>query len=393
VAYAIWFKEVVAAGRPGELLWGIAISASMLVIGIVSPWIGAIADFSASKRGWLIFYTTVCVVGTALLFLVGPGDVAAGMGFFVLANIGFAGALAIYNGFLPEITGPGNVGRISGYGYALGYAGGTLALLMCLPLLMGGVGEENHVPFRATFLITAAFYAGFSIPTFLWLRERAVAGRRPDGTSLARIGYARVAATFRRVRDHRELFRFLIAYVIYNDGVETIIYFSAIYARTVIGFSMSETVFLFIGVQCTALIGSVIFGHLADRIGAKPTLNRTLLIWCAVCVAAFAVTTRAQFWGVSLIAGLVLGAAQASSRGLMRLFIPAGRDAEFYGFFAICQKFSALIGPLAYGIIATVSGDQRIAILSILGFFVAGLVILRSVDVARGAEAARAMRY
>ncbi len=365
----------------------------MLVIGLASPWIGACADFSASKRRWLLFYTALCVSATTLLFFVGPGDVASGMGFFIVANIGFAGSLAIYNGFLPEISHEGNVGRISGYGYALGYAGGTLALLICLPLLMGGTGEENHTAFRATFLITALFYAVFSIPTFLWLKERAVPGYRPPGISLARIGYARLAATFRRVREHRQLFRFFAAYLIYNDGVETVIYFSAIYAREEIGFGMAETVFMFMGVQITALVGSVVFGHLSDRVGAKPTLIVTLIVWCGVCVAAFGATTRTAFWGVALVAGLVLGSAQASSRGLMRLFIPPGRDAEFYGFFAICQKFSALLGPIVYGVIASGSGDQRLAILSVLIFFVVGLALLLWVNVRRGAAAARAMSY
>ncbi len=365
----------------------------MLLIGLVSPYVGAIADASAGKKRWLLFYTVVCVAATGMLFFVGPGDVTAGMGWFIVANIGFAGSLSICNGFLPEITSAGNVGRISGYGYALGYAGSMVALILCMPLLRGGVGPENHLLFRTSFVVTALFYAVFSLPTFLWLRERAVPIARPAGVSLARFGYRRLAATFRRVRSLPDMSWFLLAFLLFNDGVETVIYFSAIFAREVVGFTMGEVVLLFMAVQITALVGSVIFGHIADRTGPKPALVATLLLWCAVCAAAFSATTRPRFWTVALVAGLGLGSVQACSRGLVRLFVPAGRDAEFYGFFAICQKFSAVIGPLAYGAIASLWGDQRIAIASVMVFFIAGLILLARVNVARGAEAARVLSY
>jgi len=218
-----------------------------------------------------------------------------------------------------------------------------------------------------------------------------VPAARPEGTSLARLGYARLSATFRRVRSLPDLFRFFLAFLLFNDGVETAIYFSAIFAREVVGFTMGETVLMFMAVQLTALAGSVIFGHIADRTGLKPALVATLVLWCAVCAAAFAATTKPRFWAVALVAGLGLGSVQACSRGLMRLFVPPGRDAEYYGFFAICQKFSAVLGPIAYGAIATFWGDQRIAIGSVMIFFLAGLVLLARVNVARGAAAA--LRY
>jgi UMF1 family MFS transporter len=195
------------------------------------------------------------------------------------------------------------------------------------------------------------------------------------------------------VRSLPDLWWFFAAFLLFNDGVETVIYFSAIFAREVVGFSMGETVIMFMAVQITALAGSVIFGHIADRTGPKPALVATLVLWCAVCAAAFAATTRARFWVVALVAGLGLGSVQACARGLMRLFVPAGRDAEYYGFFAIAQKYSAVIGPLAYGAIASLWDDQRIAIASVMIFFVAGLLLLARVNVARGAEAARALNY
>jgi len=323
---------------------------------------------------------------------VGRGDLLAGSLLFVLANIGFAGGNSLYNGFLPEISNESNVGRISGFGYALGYAGGLLALLASLPLLQGGFGPDNEMSFRSSFLLTAAWFALFSLPIFLWLRERAVAQQRPEGRSLLGVGYRRLVGTFRHVKSLDELFKFLGAFLLYNDGIETVIYFSNIYAVSVLGFSMGETVWLFMAVQVTALIGSVAFGYLTDAIGPKRTIVFTLVLWCAVVATAFFVTTKAMFWAVALVAGIGLGSNQAASRGLMRLFIPSGHDAEFYGFFAVCGKFSALIGPVVYGVVASMSGSQRYAILSVLAFFLAGGTFLLMVDVERGREAARQYR-
>ncbi len=390
VAYAVYFSEVVAGGGPdGPLWWGLAITASMIIIGVLSPLVGAVADHSASKKKWLFFYASLCVVSTAALFLVGPGDLAAGTILFVVANIGFAGGNGIYNGFLPELSDEGSVGRLSGYGFALGYAGGLLALAICLPLLAGGLGPENQMSFRSSFVVTAAWFALFSVPIFLWMRERAVASSVPPGMTLLAAGYGRLRETFSRVRKLTDLFKFLGAFLIYNDGIETVIYFSSIYAVSVLGFSMLETVYLFMAVQGTALVGAVVFGQVTDRLGAKRTILITLALWSAVVAAAFFTTSKTQFWGIALVAGIGLGSNQAASRGLVRFFIPAGKDAEFYGFFALCGKFSAILGPAVYGIVSKLAGDQRIAILSVLVFFVTGGFLLMTVDVERGRRGAR----
>lgn len=389
VAYSVYFTQVVASGASsGPLLWGIAITVSMILIGVVSPLLGAVADHSASKKIWLFFFTALCVVPTALLFFVREGDLLAGTALFVVANIGFSGGNGIYNAFLSELSDEHNVGRLSGYGYALGYAGGLIALAVCLPLLAGGLGPANQVKFRASFVVTAVFFALFSAPIFLWMKERAVAQPKTPGTSRARAGYARLSATFSRVRRLSDLFKFLAAFLVYNDGIETVIYFSSIYAVSVLQFSMAETVWLFMAVQVTALAGSLLFGHVTDRIGAKPTIIMTLLLWCGVVAAAFAAGTKGQFWVIALVAGLGLGSNQAASRGLMRLFVPAGHDAEFYGFFSVCGKFSAVAGPAVYGLAASLASSHRIAILTVLLFLAAGLVMLLWVDVPRGRQAA-----
>lgn len=296
---------MVAGGGPrGAFVWSVAITVSMLLIGLASPLLGAIADYSANKKAWVLGFTILCVVPTAGLFFVGPGDVALGITLFVIANIGFVGGNGVYYAFLSELSDETNVGRLSGYGFALGYLGGTVTLAICLPLLLGGLGPENLTRYRASFLVTAAFFALFSLPFFLWLRERA----HPHGASGAiaamRGGYERLASTFHRVRSLSDLFRFLAAYLIYNDGVETAIYFSSVYAVAEMGFTVGETVILFMAVQLTALVGSLIFGHLSDRIGSKPSIVMTLVLWCGVVTWAFLVTSKAQFWAVALVAGL-----------------------------------------------------------------------------------------
>lgn len=389
VAYAVYFTQVVAGGRSdATLLWSVAISVSMILVGIVSPLVGAMADSAATKKAWVFVFTVMCVVPTALLFFVGPGDIVSGAVLFVIANVGFAGGNGIYNGFLPELSGHDNVGRLSGYGYALGYLGGLIALVICLPLLSGGLGSEHRTSFKLSFVVTAVFFALFSAPFFLWLKERAVAQVRPEGVSLTRIGYARLSATFHRVRSLSELFKFLLAFLLYNDGIETVIYFSTIFAVSEFNFSMGDAVYLFIVVQATALVGSILFGHVTDRIGSKPTIIITLVLWCVVVLAAFFAATKGQFWAIALTAGIGLGSNQAASRGLMRLFVPAGHDAEFYSFFSVMGKFSALLGPLVYGLVATATGSQRVAILSVLFFFAVGLLVLLTVDVDKGREAA-----
>ena len=392
VAYAVYFTQVVAQGRSdATLLWSVAISISMILIGIVSPLVGAMADSAASKKMWVFVFTAMCVAPTALLFFVGPGDIVSGTVLFIIANIGFAGGNGIYNGFLPELTEDSNVGRLSGYGYALGYLGGLIALVICLPLLSGGLEPEHRTSFKLSFVVAAAFFAIFSAPFFLWLKERAVAQDRPDGVSSLRAGYARLSETFHHVRSLTELFKFLVAFLLYNDGIETVIYFATIFAVSEFKFSMGDAVILFIAVQATALVGSILFGHVTDRIGSKPTIVITLVLWCLVVLATYFATTRGQFWVIALVAGIGLGSNQAASRGLMRLFVPEGRDAEFYAFFSVMGKFSALLGPMVYGLVATAAGSQRVGILSVLFFFAVGLLILLTVNVDRGQAAARSV--
>ena len=390
VVFSRYFQQFVVEGdaKLGSLLWGIAISASMLVIGLASPILGAMADLSGGKKRGLLIFTAIAVAGTAALYFVGPGDVILGMILFVAANIGFSGSFSFYNGFLPEITTEEDVGRVSGMGFAWGYVGGLVCLGVCLPLLWKPWTPATLGSVRASYLVTAAFFALFSAPIFLWLRERSPARAPISFGPLARAGFGRLGETFRDVRRYADLFKFLIAFLIYNDAIETVIFFSPVFASEVLGFTDAEVLYLFAAVQATAFIGAWGLAAVTDRVGARRMVALTLVVWVALVLWAYFITDKSLFWVMALTAGLVLGPCQAASRSLMSLFVPQGRSAEFFGFFSISGKFSAILGPLVFGWTTYAFGSHRAGLLSTLAFFATGLALLFTVNVARGREAA-----
>jgi UMF1 family MFS transporter len=388
VAYSIYFTQVVAAGREAEALWGRATSLSMLLIGLASPFLGAVADLTGQKKRFLIGLTLLCVAATGLMSLVGPGAVMLGLTLYVIANIGFNGCLTFYNAFLREIATEQEMGRISGYGWAVGYLGGLATLLLCFPLIAGGFAPENLLSFRLSFLVTALFFLVFSIPTMRWLRERA-ARREIHPWLLLGMGLTRVRDTLRRLRFYPDLLRFFVAYILYNDGTSTVIAFASIFAAGVLGFTPKELMIYFILTQLTSALGAWAMGPVTDWIGPKKTIAATLLVWIGVVVWASAVQDKGMFYLVGLTAGLVIGSNQAASRAMLALFTPPARSAEFFGFFSLTEKFSAILGPLVYGEVTLWTGSQRIAVLSVAGFFLVGLALLMFVNAARGMQAAR----
>ena len=391
VAYSVYFVRVVAAplGQTGEAerIWFWGYAGSMLVAALVSPVLGAIGDAYAVKRRFLIASTLVCVGCTALLSFVGPGDVWPGLLLFGIANVAFDLGFMFCSAFLVELVPPKSMGRISGYGWGLGYVGGLLSLALAYPFISGGFTEENLPWYRLSFAITAVFFLLASIPTFLWLRERAVP--QPSRRSAWREALVRLGRTAGELPHYRDLSIYLIAYLIYTDAINTVIVASGIFANKVLDFSPRDLIIYFLVTQVTAGAGAVLFGGMADRIGAKRTISVTLLIWIVTVVAASLVQTHAQFYAIGLVAGAVLGANQSASRTLLGLFTPPGRQAEFFGFFSITGKFAAIIGPLVYGEVTAWAGSQRWAVLSMAVFFGVGLFILQWVNEERGMAAAQ----
>ncbi|HKQ98082.1 MAG TPA: MFS transporter [Candidatus Polarisedimenticolia bacterium] len=388
VSYALYFRGVVAAdlGARADFYWGLSIAASMITVALLAPVLGAAADASGRKKTFLACAAGTAILFTALLGFVGPGDLVAGTLLFILANVGYEGAHVFYNGFLPEIASDEEVGRISGYGWAVGYIGGLLALVLSLPLTRGGLGPENVATYRLTFPVVAFFYLVFSLPIFLFLRERAP--RRAIGPgALLRDGASRLAVTFRSLRGQGDLVRYLVAFVLYNDGVMTVISFAAIYAMHVIGFTTQQVTLLFLVTQLTAFAGAFGAGWLVDRIGPRHTIMITLVLWCGVVVGAFLAHTVPQFFVVGAFASIGMGSTQTASRSLMALLVPPGRSAEYFGFYGLTGKISAIFGPVIYGWVAAQAGSERPAVLSVAPFFVVGLLLLMTVDVARARRA------
>lgn len=393
VGYSVYFVQVVAGhlGHKGtaERLWFWGYAASMLVVAVLSPPLGAIADARAMKRAFLIGFTLLCILCTGLLAFVKAGDIWPGLILFGIANIAFELGFVFCSAFLVEITTSERMGRISGYGWGLGYAGGLSSLALAYPFIHGGF-EPNNLPlYRLSFAVTAAFFLITALPTMLWLKERAVPQRAQANETAWRQSFARLATTAKHVRRYRDLFAYLIAYLVYTDAINTVIVASAIFANKVLDFSPGDLLIYFLVIQVSAGLGAVAFGLLADRVGAKRTISLTLVTWILLAASAALVRTKEQFYAIGLVAGAVLGANQATSRTLLGQFTPAGRQGEFFGFFSVTGKCAAVIGPVVYGEITARTGNQRWAILAMAIFFTLGLLAFQLVDERRGKAAAR----
>jgi len=390
--YAVYFKDVVALGEPiGDLYWSIGISVSMLVSAFIAPVLGAIADYSAGKKRFLLFFTLLSIISTALLYFVQDGMIFWGILLFILANIGFESGLVFYDSFLPELTTPKNYGRVSGYGFAFGYLGSLASLALVLPFIQSEM-------YRETFPVAALFFLIFAIPLFIFLDD----SRRDVkvSTSYISIGFRRVKKTISSLKDYKNLALYLLAFFFYIEGVNTTIFFSGNFARTSLGFSFEELALFFLIVQSTAILGSLLFGVLSDSIGQKKSIVISLYIWIFTMILAFIISDAnnivlvyfseyfnsgikdfqaISFYVVGLLAGSVMGATQSTSRSMMTKLTPIEKKTEFFGFYSLFGKSSAIIGPLVFGIISYTTESQSYAILSISVFFIIGLFILRFV--------------
>lgn len=392
-----YFVGVVAAngadrGGTATLLWTVAMAITNLLVLVSAPVLGAIADHGAHKKRFLAFTTIGCVLFTLLLGFVGRGDVALGMVLVILATLMFASGENFIAAFLPEITTQKQMGRISGYGWSLGYLGGLLVLGLCLVYIQSaqsrGDVAEQYVP--VTMWITAGMFALAALPTFIWLRERAVPRRLASGESYFRIGFARVRHTLAHARHYRDLFRFLVTLAVYYCGINTVVVLAVIYAQEAMGFTMQENIILIMVVNVTAAAGALTFGLVQDRLGSVRTLAITLVVWVVALVLAYFTESRAGFWVVANLVGLALGSSQSAGRALVGQFSPPERAAEFFGLWGLAGKLAAVIGPLVYGLVTFLThGDHRQALLSTCVFFIAGLLLLLTVNERRGRAAAR----
>jgi UMF1 family MFS transporter len=387
-----YFVGVVAAAHgPGRatLLWTAAIALANAMVVLGGPLLGAHADAHASKKRFLVATTFGCVALTAALAVVGPGDVALGFALLVGSCVMFALGENLIAAFLPELAPSAALGRLSARGWALGYLGGLLVLGLCLAWIQlaesRGATAAEAVP--GTMLIVAGAFALAALPTLLWLRDRAPGTPRSGDTATA--GWRRLAHSWRETRRYPDLRRFLVTLAVYHAGIQTVIVLATVYAQQAMGFGTVESLWLILVVNVTAAIGALAFGHLQDRIGSVRTLAMALALWVLACGCAWFAEGRMLFWIAANLVGIAMGASQSAGRALVGRFTPVGRTAEFFGLWGVAVKLAAIVGPLAYGLLGFVTdGDHRTALLSTLAFFVAGLLLLRGTDEARGMRAA-----
>ena len=393
-----YFVGAVAANASwATLAWTTALALSSLLVILTIPAIGAWADIHAAKKRLLLLSTIGCVAGTALLALVQPGDVALAIALIVVATWFFNTGESLIAAFLPELARADKLGTVSGWGWSFGYFGGMLTLGLSLAWVMSaqqrGATAAEFVP--VTMLITAAVFALASVPTFLVLRERArkqapaASQLQPAARSQA---FQRLAQTWRASGLLVDFRRLLVCGALYQAGIAVVVTLAAVYAEQVMNFTQAQTMALIFAVNLASVVGAFGFGYAQDRLGHRRALAFTLLGWLAMVLIAGLGQTLQAFWLAAVIAGLCMGSSQSCGRALVGALVPSGRQGEFYGLWALAQRVAGIVGPLSYGLVTwATQGNHRLAILATGVFFVAGLVVLSGIDMARGARAAQAV--
>ena len=385
-----YFVGVVAGQADwATLAWTLALGLSSALVMIVMPALGAFADLRAAKMRLLALSTAACVATTAVLALVGPGDLALAVVAIVLSNLFYSIGETLTAAFLPELARREALGKVSGWGWSFGYFGGMLSLGLSLAYVTWAQGQgqpaTQFVPI--TMLITASVYGVASLATFALLRERAVPqGGAADGIAAS---LARLRQTWREARHYRDFSWLMACATAYQAGIAVVIALAAVYAQQVFGFTQAQTMMLVLLVNIASAVGAFAFGYWQDRTGHKRALGATLVGWIAMTVIAALATSQAAFWVAAVIAGLCMGSSQSAGRAMAGLLAPPARLAEFFGLWAFATRLAAILGPVTYGAITwATAGNHRVAIVSTAAFFVVGLWLLRHVDVERGAREA-----
>lgn len=387
--------------RLANFLWSLALAVSYLMVVITAPLCGAVMDYRAEKKRFLLISYLATVVTTAMLYFVEPGYVITGLLLIVLSNYAYSMGESFIASFLPELGPPQSLGKISGFGWSLGYIGGLFAAGFTL-VVLGEASADNFERIRWVGPFAAGFFLITAIPTFLWLKERGKP--QPRGVSYRHIALNRVATTFHELRYFKDLTVFLVSLLFSMAGVYIIIAFAFIYGAQVIGWDESVRNIMFIIVQITAAAGALGFGWIQDQLGAKRTYQMTLALWVVAIIAIWATPEVTQwinghfelrwqaqhvFLVVGCLAGLSLGSSQSASRALVGLFSPLAKSAEFFGFWGLANKLAGVLGIVMLGILQTLVGLQA-SILLCVALFVIAMLICARVNERRGREAALA---
>ena len=371
IVYGVYYSGTVVGGREGDQWLGFMVSTSMLLVAALAPFLGGVSDHAGVRKRMMGVFTLLGVCAVLAWTTVKPGDVVAGYALGVLATVGFEASVVFYNSYLPRIAPRTHHGRVSAWGFATGYVGSLLALGGAVAVL------SLELPIGWIWVALAAQWVVAAAPAF-----RVLPADVPGELGVAEAARRGIKGTWETLKEVARTPRlrwFLLAFFLFMDGVETVIVFAGPYAKESLGFSTQQALLLFVVVQVTALIGSLGTARVTDVRGPKFTVTITLVWWVLVVVAASLATTQAAFWVVAGLAGLGLGAVQSAARALMARLVPSGREAEMFGFMALCGRTGSILGPLAFGLVSRASG-QRLAVLTVVPFFLIGLVFLRKVE-------------
>lgn len=388
--YSTYFTKAIAENEIiGTALWSRGVTISAIMVALISPLMGALADKGGFRKLFLFITTLITIIASAILFKFKPGQTIEALFWFIIANFAFEMGMVFYNAFLPDIAPPGKIGRISGYGWSLGYVGGLLAMIVALIGFVNpeipwfGFSTENGENIRATNLLVAAWFFIFSIPIFLWVKENKSGISKP-GEKIIASSIKQLVSTFHEIKRYRQIIRLLLARLFYNDGLITIFAFGGIYAAGTFNFSFSEIMIFGIVLNVAAGAGAFIMGFLDDKLGGKKTIQISLYGLIIATVIAVISPNKIFFWIAGIIIGIFSGPNQAASRSLMGRFVPADKENEFFGFFAFSGKATAFMGPFLLGSLTELFNSQRIGVSAVLFFFIVGSLFLIMVDEKEG---------
>lgn len=378
----VYYSKVASAGlSPADATanWAFTTTIALVIVAILSPILGAMADFSGAKKRYFTYFVLLGVTGTALLILVSTGDWVLASLCYIIGSIGFSGANVFYDSLLPHITTPDNIDRVSSKGYALGYLGGGIMLAINLGMIMFAPDHLTEWMSRISFVMVAVWWLVFTIP--LWRHV-------PEPTRHIRIGeenfkpvqasFSRLNSTFKDIKKFKELTKFIVAFWLYNNGIGTIIFMATIYG-TELGFSETTTIGTLLMVQFVAIPFAFLFGWLGDKIGTKRSILLSIFVYALIAIGGYFLMQEWHFWVLGFAVATVQGGSQALSRSLFGRMLPKSKSAEFYAFFSVSEKIAGTVGPLLFGLVSKIMGNSRLSIVSLIIFFITGGLLLSRV--------------
>ncbi len=389
----VYYSSVAAVNLPTNLrtaYWGYTSTIALLLVAFLSPVLGAMADFSGAKKKFLTRFVVLGVSGAALLFLVREGNWFLASLFYILGNVGFSGANVFYDSLLPHVADDDERDQLSSRGFAFGYLGGGILLAINLAMIMTAPdAETTALMSRISFLMVAVWWVVFTIPLWKWVKEpvRRILRGEEDFNPI-QASFSRLAHTFGEIKKYKELFKFIVAFWLYNNGIGTIITMATIYG-TELEFSSTTTIGTLLMVQFVAIPFSLLFGWMGKKIGTKKSILISLAIYSMIAIGGYFMMEEIHFWILGFGVAMVQGGSQALSRSLFSRMLPKSQSAEFYSFFSVSAKVAGSFGPFLFGLVSTLMGGSRLSIVSLIIFFIVGGYLLTRVDENEGIRVAR----